>query len=61
MKFTDSVSGEILGAAVDRRVGGGALGTAAQWQWGDAENVIKAWSEQIASGLYAFTSGARKP
>lgn len=60
-KFTDSVSGEILGAAVDRRVGGGSITTAAQWQWGDAENVITAWSEELANGLYSYTSGARKP
>jgi Protein of unknown function (DUF3313) len=42
-------------------VGGGALQTAAQWQWGDAENAIKAWSQLLADGMYAYTSGARKP
>lgn len=60
-KLTDSVSGQLLGAAVDRRAGGGAVQRAGQWQWGDAENAIKAWSQQLADGLYAFTSGARKP
>jgi len=30
-KATDAVTGQVLGAAVDRRVGGGALQTAAQW------------------------------
>ena len=60
-KVTDSVSGEILGAGVDRRAGGGSIKTAAQWQWGDAENAIKAWSELIAASLYAYTSGERKP
>jgi Protein of unknown function (DUF3313) len=60
-KATDAVTGQVIGAAVDRRVGGGALQTAAQWQWGDAENVIKAWSQQLADGMYAYTSGARKP
>jgi uncharacterized iron-regulated membrane protein len=60
-KATDAVTGQVLGAGVDRRVGGGALQTAAQWQWGDAENAIKAWSQQLAGGMYAFTSGARKP
>jgi hypothetical protein len=60
-KATDAVTGQVLGAAVDRRVGGGALQTAAQWQWGDAENAIKAWSQQAADGLYAYTSGARTP
>jgi hypothetical protein len=60
-KATDAVTGQVLGAGVDRRVGGGALQTAAQWQWGDAENAIKAWSQLLADGMYAYTSGARKP
>jgi Protein of unknown function (DUF3313) len=60
-KATDAVTGQALGAGVDRRVGGGAIQTAAQWQWGDAENAIKAWSQELADGMYAFTSGARKP
>jgi hypothetical protein len=60
-KATDAVTGQVLGAGVDRRVGGGAIQTAAQWQWGDAENAIKAWSQQLADGMYAYTSGARKP
>jgi hypothetical protein len=33
----------------------------AQRQWGDAENMIKAWSQLLADGMYAYTSGARKP
>jgi hypothetical protein len=60
-KATDAVTGQVLGAGVDRRVGGGAIQTAAQWQWGDAENVVKAWSQLLADGMYAYTSGARKP
>jgi hypothetical protein len=60
-KATDAVTGQVLGAGVDRSVGGGAIQTAAQWQWGDAENAIKAWSQQLADGMYAYTSGARKP
>jgi hypothetical protein len=60
-KATDAVTGQVLAAGVDRRVGGGALQTAAQWQWGDAENAITAWSQQLADGMYAYTSGARKP
>jgi hypothetical protein len=61
VKATDAVTGQVLGAGVDRRVGGGAIQTAAQWQWGDAENVVKAWSQLLADGMYAYTSGARKP
>ena len=60
-KITDSVTGEILGVAVDRRVGGGSVETAGQWQWGDAENVIKTWSQFAVDRLYAYTSGAIKP
>jgi hypothetical protein len=54
-KLTDSVTGQLLGAAVDRGAGGG------QRQWGDAENAIKAWSEMMVGGLYSYTSGTRKP
>jgi hypothetical protein len=60
-KISDAMTEQILGVAVDRRAGGGALATAAQWQWGDAENAIKAWSSQLADGMYAYTSGERKP
>jgi hypothetical protein len=57
MKAVDSVSGQVLVAAVDKRVGGGSLKTAAQWQWGDAENAMNAWAEQLASRLSSWTSG----
>jgi Protein of unknown function (DUF3313) len=60
-KLTDSVTGEILAAGVDRRVGGGSIKTAAQWEWGDAENAMKAWAEMITTNMYAYTSGAKKP
>ena len=56
-KVTDSVTGQVLAAAVDRRVGGGNIQTAAQWQLGDAENAMKAWSQQTADKLSAWTSG----
>jgi len=39
-KFTDSVSGQILAMAVDKRIGGGSPTTGFQWEWGDAENAI---------------------
>ena len=61
VKFVDSVTGKVVGAVVDRQAGGGSVEAAAQWQWGDAENAIKSWSERLANGLYAYTSGARKP
>jgi Protein of unknown function (DUF3313) len=60
-KLTDSLTGEVLAAGVDRRIGGGSISTAAQWEWGDAENVMKAWSKLAAERLSAWTKGAAKP
>ena len=39
-KISDALTGEVLAAAVDRRIGGGSLKAGFQWQWGDAENAI---------------------
>jgi hypothetical protein len=58
-KITDSVTGQLLGAGVDRRMGASSMRAAAQWQWGDAENAIKAWAELMATQLCRHTSGAR--
>ena len=60
-EITDSETGQVLAAAVDRRIGGGALGTAAQWQFGDAENAINAWAQQMTERLGAWTTGAATP
>jgi hypothetical protein len=57
MLVTVSVTGQILGAAVDRRVGSGSIETADQWQWGDAEFVMNTWSEMAATRLVNLTSG----
>jgi hypothetical protein len=57
MKAMDSVTHQVLVAAVDKRVGGGSLGTAAQWQWGDAENAMNAWAQQLATRLTTWTAG----
>lgn len=61
MRAVDAATGQILVAAMDRRVGGGSVEAAAQWQWGDAENAMKAWAAQAADRLYSWTSGAAKP
>jgi hypothetical protein len=61
MKLTDAANGQVLAEAVDRRVGGGAISTAAQWQWGDAENAMKAWATQMAQRFSSWTSGAVQP
>ena len=60
-KITDSESGEVLAAAVDKRVGSGAMTTAAQWQFGDAENALTAWSQQLSDRLVGWTQGTAKP
>jgi hypothetical protein len=60
-KLTDSVTGQVLAAGVDRRIGGGSIETAAQWEWGDAENVMKSWAKLAADRLGAWAKGAAKP
>jgi hypothetical protein len=56
-KVTDSVSGQVLALAVDRRIGGGSFTTGFQWQWGDAENAVNHWAELAANRLSSWTSG----
>jgi hypothetical protein len=51
MKAVDGSTGEFLAGAIDQRSGGVALSTAAQWQWGDAENAMDYWSERISTRL----------
>jgi len=60
-KITDAATGQLLAEAVDRRVGGGSIEAAAQWQWGDAENAMHAWAVQMADRLSSWTSGAATP
>ena len=60
-KLTDAVTGQVLAEAVDKRIGGGSLEAAAQWQWGDAENAMTAWATMITNRLSSWTSGAVKP
>jgi len=60
-KLTDSTTGQILAAGVDRRIGGGNVATAAQWQWGDAENVMTEWAKLAAQRLGAWAKGTEKP
>ena len=51
MKATDSVTGELLAAAVDKRAGGVSLSSAAQWKWGDAESAMDYWAQKVSSRL----------
>lgn len=60
-KITDSVSGDLLAAVADKRIGGGNVKAGFQWQWGDAENVIDKWCERSAERLYSWTTGTATP
>ena len=60
-KLTDSETGQLLMAAVDRRVGGGAVRTAAQWQLGDAESAINTWAQVFTERVSSWTAGTAKP
>ncbi|MBV8361467.1 MAG: DUF3313 domain-containing protein [Deltaproteobacteria bacterium] len=51
MKALDGSTGEFLAGAVDQRSGGMAVSSAAQWQWGDAENAMNYWSDKISTRL----------
>ena len=53
------MSGRILAAAVDQRVGGGAIQTAAQWKWGDVENVMNTWAQTSVSRLVSLQSSGQ--
>jgi hypothetical protein len=58
MKATDAATGQLLTAAIDKRAGGMSLSTAAQWQWGDAENAMNYWAEAIAKRLLTLQGRA---
>jgi hypothetical protein len=54
LKLNDSVSGELLAAAVDKRVGGTSIKNVDVFQWGDAENAIDYWANLTDQRLVAF-------
>ena len=51
IKFNDSVTGQLLAAAVDKRVGGASIKNVDVWQWGDAENAMDYWGNEINQRL----------
>ena len=67
-EITDSMTGQRLAAWDDERIGGGNISNAAQWDLGDAENVIDYWAKHLndrvaqlqAQGATASASGALK-
>jgi len=50
-KLTDSVSGELLEAWADKRMGGASLKDVDVFRWGDAENVINYWTDGLDQRL----------
>ncbi|MFZ1887439.1 MAG: DUF3313 family protein [Candidatus Binataceae bacterium] len=54
LKVNDSTSGELLAAAVDKRVGGTSVKNVVVFQWGDAENAIKYWADLTDQRLVSF-------
>jgi hypothetical protein len=56
-KATDSSTGQLLAESVDRRLGGMAVSSAAQVQWGDAEAAMDYWSQRITQRAVALGAG----
>jgi hypothetical protein len=57
-KATDSTTGQLLAESVDNRIGGMAVITAAQVQWGDAKAVMDYWAERITQLAVALGAGS---
>ena len=57
LKLNDSVSGQLLAAAVDKRLGGTSITNVDVFQWGDAQNAIDYWAKLTDQRLVSF--GAR--
>ncbi len=53
-KANDSVSGQLLAAAVDERLGGTSVKNIDVFKWGDAENAIDYWAALIDKRLVSF-------
>jgi hypothetical protein len=54
LKVNDSVSGQLLAAAVDKRVGGASVRNVTVWQWGDADNAMNYWGNLIDQRLVSW-------
>jgi len=53
-KANDSVSGQLLAAAVDERLGGTSVTNVDVFKWGDAENAIDYWANLTDKRLASF-------
>jgi hypothetical protein len=56
MKFTDALTGELLAAAVDRRVGGKAAQGIVD-TWYNADEALKFWAKQVRYALCTERKG----
>jgi hypothetical protein len=57
-EITDSATGQVLAAAVDKRTGGGVnIKNVDVWQWGDAKAAMDFWSQRLATRLRELRSG----
>ena len=54
LKLNDSTTGELLAAAVDKRVGGTSIKNVDVFEWGDAQNAINYWANLTDQRLVAF-------
>jgi len=58
IRITDSSTGELLGAALDKRVGGKQLRGAFRSSWQDADSSLQYWAELARYRLCQFRGGA---
>ena len=56
-KLTDSVSGVLLAAWSDKRMGGVSVKNADVFQWGDAENAMNYWANGLDQRLVSMGAG----
>ncbi len=56
-KLTDSVSGVLLAAWADKRMGGVSVKNADVFQWGDAQNAMNYWANGLNERLVAMGAG----
>jgi len=59
IKVSDSRTGQLLAAAIDRRGGGGGAEQAAVWQWGDAQAAIDFWTQRFAEKIAELRAKAQ--
>ena len=59
LKVTDSQTGQLLAAAIDRRGGGGSIEQAAVWQWGDVQAAIDFWTQRFAEKMVELREKAK--